>query len=98
LASKKVQMAGLLDLTFPAQYLALEAGELWMSDDLYERIGLGSPESFVRLCLSQSNQSTLGTFTNTGAPRGAVPDEFTRFRARRDRRAAASDVRRWARK
>ena len=51
-------MAGLLHLTFPAQYLALEAANSGSGTDLYERIGLSSPESFVRLCPSQSNRST----------------------------------------
>jgi hypothetical protein len=35
--SREVQMAGLLHLTF-RQYQELEAGDLWISFDLYERI------------------------------------------------------------
>ena len=37
LGLRLVQMAGLLGLTL-TEYRALEAGELWITSDLYERI------------------------------------------------------------
>jgi hypothetical protein len=37
LGLREVQMAGRLELTLP-EYRALEAGDLWIDYDLYERI------------------------------------------------------------